>query len=61
MPKVCLVLKAAARCNALRPWRKLLANYRQNLKTFGQYEKLKTLPENLDGLGPWTELPSHLR
>jgi hypothetical protein len=42
-------------------WRKLLANYRQNFKTFNQYELLKSLPERLDGLGPWTDLPPHLR
>ena len=30
-------------------------------KSFGHYEYLKGLPENLDGLGPWAELPTHLR
>jgi hypothetical protein len=41
-------------------WRKLIANYRQNFKTFGQYARLRSLPENVRGLGPWAELPSHL-
>ena len=42
-------------------WRKSLANYRENFKTFDQYAYLSGLPENLDGLGPWAELPDHLR
>ena len=42
-------------------WRKLLANYLQNFKTFDLYEFVKALPESLEGLGPWAELPSHLR
>jgi hypothetical protein len=42
-------------------WRKLFANYRENFKTFDLYRALERLPENLDGLGPWVELPPHLR
>lgn len=42
-------------------WCKLIANYRENFKTFDQYNELKSLPENLEGLGAWVELPSHLR
>jgi hypothetical protein len=42
-------------------WRKLLANCRENFKTFDQYNELKRLPENLDGLGAWTDLPPHLQ
>ena len=42
-------------------WRKLIANYAANFKAAGHYEYLKSLPENLAGLGPWTELPEHLR
>jgi hypothetical protein len=42
-------------------WRKLLANYLQNFKTFDLYEFVKGLPESSDGLGPWVDLPSHLR
>ena len=41
-------------------WRNCFSNFRENFKTFGQYELLRTLPENLEGLGPWTDLPSHL-
>jgi hypothetical protein len=41
-------------------WAKLLANYRQNFQTFGQYELLKTLPTS-EGLGAWVELPAHLQ
>jgi hypothetical protein len=43
------------------PWTKALANFRENFKAFGQYDYLKSLPENSDGLGEWTELPDHLR
>src|SRR5262245_26007543 len=42
-------------------WAKALANFRENFKAFDQYRYLQGLPENLDGLGPWTELPDHLR
>ncbi len=42
-------------------WRKAFANYRSNLKTFGLYDLLKTLPETTEGLGEWVELPNHLR
>ena len=42
-------------------WRKALANFRENLKAFDHYRLLQSLPENLDGLGPWFELPDHLR
>ena len=41
-------------------WRKMIANYCENFKTFDQYAQLQGLPANLDGLGPWTELPAHL-
>jgi hypothetical protein len=41
-------------------WRKTFANFRENFRTFNLYERLGRLPENLDGLGPWTELPEHL-
>jgi Ecdysteroid kinase-like family len=42
-------------------WTKALANFRENFKSFGQYEFLKRLPESLEGLGPWAELPAHLK
>ena len=42
-------------------WGKALANFRENFKDFGHYEYLKGLPENLDGLGVWAELPAHLK
>ena len=42
-------------------WRKTFANFRENFKTFSQYQLLRTLPDNLEGLGPWVELPDHLR
>lgn len=42
-------------------WRKLIVNFRENFKTFDHYELLKRLPENLEGLGAWTELPDHLK
>jgi hypothetical protein len=42
-------------------WRKLLANYRENFKTFDQYRLLQGLPESSEGLAPWVELPPHLR
>jgi hypothetical protein len=42
-------------------WRKAFANFRSNFKTFDQYRGLQAMPENLEGLGPWTELPPHLQ
>lgn len=42
-------------------WRKTFANFRENFKTFNQYQLLRTLPDSLEGLGPWVELPDHLR
>jgi hypothetical protein len=42
-------------------WRKCLANFSENFRTFNQYELIANLPENLDGLGLWAELPEHLR
>jgi hypothetical protein len=42
-------------------WAKMLRNFRENFKSFGHYEYLAGLPENREGLGPWTELPDHLR
>ena len=40
---------------------KCLANHRDNFKTFGHYDRLRRMPENLDGLGDWVDLPPHLR
>ncbi|HLK23597.1 MAG TPA: hypothetical protein VKT30_02960 [Caulobacteraceae bacterium] len=42
-------------------WRKAFANYRANLIRFGLYDRLKALPETQAGLGPWVEVPDHLR
>lgn len=42
-------------------WRKCLANFRENFRTFDQYKLITSLPENLLGLGHWAELPEHLR
>ena len=42
-------------------WGKALANFRENFKAFNHYEYLKGLPENLEGLGPWADLPAHLK
>lgn len=42
-------------------WRKAWANFRENFRAFDQYRLLQSLPQNLDGLGAWVELPDHLR
>ena len=42
-------------------WRKTFANMRENFKDFDYYRWLQRLPDNLQGLGPWVELPAHLR
>ena len=42
-------------------WRKAFANMRENFKDFDYYRWLQRLPDNLQGLGPWVELPAHLR
>ena len=41
-------------------WRKAFANFRSNIKTFGLVDLMASLPD-CDGLGPWFELPDHLR
>ena len=41
-------------------WRKAFANFRSNIKTFGLVDLMASLPDS-DGLGPWFELPDHLR
>ena len=42
-------------------WGKVVPNLAETFKAFGIVELLDTLPENHDGLGPWVELPEHLR
>ncbi len=42
-------------------WTKAGANFGETFKAFRLVELLATLPENHDGLGPWVELPDHLR
>jgi hypothetical protein len=42
-------------------WGKAFKNFRSNFATFGHYQHLASLPESLHGLGPWTELPAHLK
>jgi hypothetical protein len=42
-------------------WTKSFANFAETYAAFGVVERLRALPEDLDGLGPWVELPDHLR
>jgi len=42
-------------------WRKAIANFRTTFKDFGFYEELEALPENEGEVGPWFELPAHLK
>lgn len=42
-------------------WGKVVPNAAETFSTFGLPELLATLPENHNGLGPWVELPEHLR
>ena len=42
-------------------WGKAFANFTETFDAFGLVEHLRTLPENHDGLGPWVELPEHLK
>jgi hypothetical protein len=42
-------------------WGKTFANMRENFRSFGHYQYLQSLPDNLEGLGPWVELPPHLQ
>lgn len=42
-------------------WMKTCANFRENFKSFDQYRHLQSVPDSLDGLSPWVELPEHLR
>ena len=42
-------------------WGKALANFREHFKAFDQYAYLQSLPENVEGLGAWVELPDHLQ
>jgi hypothetical protein len=41
-------------------WKKALANFAESFSALGLAERLRALPEDLDGLGPWVELPEHL-
>ena len=42
-------------------WRKVFSNFAATFKAFDHFGYLKALPENLDGLAEWTELPPHLQ
>lgn len=42
-------------------WSKAIPNFAETFAAFGLIEHLATLPESHDGLGPWVELPDHLR
>lgn len=42
-------------------WRKVGDNVFENFKIFKVYQYLHTLPDNLEGLGEWAELPKHLQ
>ena len=42
-------------------WAKTFANFGESYGAFGMVERLRGLPENHEGLGPWLELPEHLR
>ncbi|HEX3917345.1 MAG TPA: hypothetical protein VHW60_08400 [Caulobacteraceae bacterium] len=42
-------------------WKKALANFAESFSALGLVERLRAVPEDLDGLGPWVELPEHLR
>ena len=42
-------------------WSKAVPNFAETFKAFGLVELLATLPENHEGLGPWVEVPEHLR
>lgn len=42
-------------------WSKCFVNFRENFKTFNQYDLLKSMPDGTDPLGPWTDLPERLR
>ncbi|MEO8466148.1 MAG: oxidoreductase family protein [Gammaproteobacteria bacterium] len=41
-------------------WAKALANFAQTYATFAVVDRLRALPEDHAGLGPWVELPDHL-
>lgn len=42
-------------------WTKAGANFVETFKAFGLVDLLAALPEIHDGLGPWVEIPDHLR
>lgn len=42
-------------------WAKAFANFTETFDAFGLVEHLRALPESHDGLGPWVELPAHLK
>jgi hypothetical protein len=41
-------------------WTKAFANFGATYGAFGLVDRLRELPENHDGLGPWIQLPDHL-
>jgi hypothetical protein len=42
-------------------WTKSFRNFRTNFVAFDQYAHLRSLPDNTAEMGPWAELPDHLR
>lgn len=42
-------------------WAKAFANFAATYSAFHLVDRLRALPENHEGLGPWVELPVHLR
>jgi hypothetical protein len=42
-------------------WRKAIRNFRDTFSEIGLYAHLEALPDNTGPMGPWTELPDHLR
>jgi hypothetical protein len=42
-------------------WGKAFANFTETFEAFGLVDHLAALPENHEGLGPWVELPDHLK
>ena len=42
-------------------WTKTFRNFRANFAAFDQYSRLSSLPDNQGEMGPWAELPAHLR
>ena len=42
-------------------WAKAFRNFQESFAAFDHHGRLQSLPDNQTEIGPWVELPDHLR